>query len=73
MNIEHKAVTFEVDERLQDKVDALEKEGWHLLPDTKPTITYNLVRVVPGEGSGIVGKLLIDDSQITVIRAGEQS
>lgn len=73
MNVEHKVVTFEVDERLQDKVDALEKEGWHLPPDTKPTITYNLVRVVPAEGSGIVGKLLIDDSQITVVRAGEQS
>lgn len=77
MELEHSVHTFTIDETLQAKVDALVKEGWQLPPGTPPVAIYHLVRVkpeaAPQPGLNAIGTLLIDDSKIMVIPAGQKT
>lgn len=65
--LEFKTVTFEVDEKLQAKVQQLEAEGWR--PTGKPIMMYHLGREKQEEQGpgGALGVLRIDDSQVLVL------
>ena len=72
MQIERKTVTFDVDDELGGKVGVLNSEGWRVEAGKKPQITYELVRVVDAKPPTMgQGRLVIDDSKIIVVKAGE--
>lgn len=73
MELEQQSVTFEVDEQMQGKVDALVAQGWGMAPGVKPMATYHLVRVKPPEQQpGLaLGIMQIDDSKVFVIPAAK--
>ena len=77
MDVEHIVRSFPVDGELKEKVAALEAEGYEIIPGIPPVIVYHLARTKkpPEEHNDqphSLGKLTIDDSLITVIKAGEQ-
>lgn len=72
VKLERKSVTFDVDEFLSSKVEALSAEGWQVESGKKPQITYELARIVTEDPPSMgVGRLVLDDSKIMVIKAGE--
>lgn len=71
MDIEHTVKVFPIDATLKDNVDALVKEGWETVPGVAPVAVYHLVRAKQEQpATGVIGKLRIDDSLVTVIPAG---
>ena len=76
MELEHTTRTFPIDENLQEKVDALVKEGWELVPGVLPVAVYHLVRIkkdASAPSGQAFGKLTVDDSKIMVIPAGQKA
>ena len=71
MDIEHSIKVFPIDADLQASVQALVREGWDVIPGIPPVAVYHLVRArkeQQPQQSGL-GRLLIDDSLITVVPA----
>jgi hypothetical protein len=81
MEVEHKVVCVPIDENHQGELEALEKQGYQLIPGIPPVAVYHLARPKPAvqaEGGQITNsdgpqfKLTIDDSKIFVQKpAGE--
>ena len=74
MDVEHIVRSFPVDENLQRSVQALEAEGYQIVPGIPPVIVYHLARSKPmeqpvEEGRTALGKLTINDNLIMVIPA----
>lgn len=72
MEVERKLFTFDIDDSLTEKVEALTAEGWQIEEGKTPQITYELVRLLQSAPATMgVGRLVIDDSKVMVIKAGE--
>lgn len=74
MEVEHIVRSFPVDENLQKSVQALEAEGYQIVPGVPPVIVYHLARNKPSdkpadEPPHALGKLTINDDLIMVIPA----
>ena len=71
MEVEQKMVSFPIDEKLQENVQKLVAEGWQLNPSAPPTAVYHLMRpkAEPVMEHGSLGRLLINDDLITVLKA----
>jgi hypothetical protein len=71
MELEHIVRSFPVDDNLQKEVQALEADGWQVIPGIPPVMVYHLARakqaVVVQPESSALGRLQIDDSLIMVI------
>ena len=75
-DLEHKVVSFPIDENLQGEIDKLVKDGWNLPPGVLPVAVYQLLRVKPSDApptGQALGKLQIDDSKVMVIPAGTKA
>jgi hypothetical protein len=79
MEIEHKLVCLPIDEKQMGELQALEKQGYTLLPGIPPVTVYHLIRqkaaaeqstTKPNEPPSGPLKLTIDDSKIMVVKAG---
>ncbi|MFZ0867802.1 MAG: hypothetical protein WAN06_14215 [Candidatus Sulfotelmatobacter sp.] len=77
MDVEHIVRSFPVDESLQKQVQALESEGYQIVPGIPPVIVYHLARPKKEQPQqsqsddqpGALGKLRINDDLIMVIPA----
>ena len=58
-----------VDANMQAEITKWAAEGWQLVPGCIPQAVYQLYR--QSKVSGSMGKLVIDDSKVHVVRAGE--
>jgi hypothetical protein len=78
-SVEHRTETFSLlDPDLQNKLAQLQAEGWQIVPGTHPIAIYHLERHVvaappPQPAAAGVGRMHIDESQITIIRGGKPS
>jgi hypothetical protein len=74
MDLEHLTETIPINEKFQERVNALIADGWEILPGTEPQAIYHLVRlkkVAQAAGIGGFGALSIDESKIHIIRGGK--
>ena len=78
MDVEHIVRSFPVDEHLQGAVQALEAEGYQIVAGVPPVIVYHLARPKKPEEKpsedlpSALGKLVINDDLIMVIKAEDQ-
>ena len=72
MKIEHELKIIPVDENLAKATAELEAQGWKVLPGVKPMAIFPVVRISldPTQAAtmGGVGRLVIDDSKVDVMR-----
>jgi hypothetical protein len=61
---------LEFDDSLPQQLAALEAEGWQLLTGTKPVVIYQVGRI-KNTSMAAQGGISIDDSKVTIIRAGK--
>lgn len=72
MQIEHEVKVIPIDENFQTEVEKLRSDGWEIVPGVKPIAIYHLARLKKEEkGLGGVGRLVIDDSKVSIIPASE--
>lgn len=61
--------SFPVDANLSSELAKLQAAGWQLMPGSVPYAVYQLCR--QPQTSGNIGKLVIDESKVQIVRAGE--
>ena len=60
---------LKVDASLQAEIAKLADEGWQLVPGCEPQTVYQLCR----EPKGAHGTIVIDESKVFVVKAGQPS
>lgn len=73
MDVEFTVKVLEIDEQLQDKIQAMLAEGWQLVSGTKPVAIYHVQRMKAAAALLAVagmGGVKIDESKIHVLRKG---
>lgn len=78
MEVEHAVRVFPLDDKLQDNLREVSKEGYMAIPGITPVVVYHLVRVkglapgAPGDGGQKpMAKIAIDDTKVKILRNGE--
>jgi hypothetical protein len=62
---------FDLDDELPQKLKALEDQGWQYDRENKSTIHFNLVRNNSANELGGLGRLVIDETKVHIIRNGK--
>ena len=70
MNMEQKTFELPMDDDYQNKLLELQKEGWGIVPNTKPMVTMELCRKVPDVEMTM--QLGIDDDKVFILRPDGQ-
>lgn len=76
MQVEYSIQTIEIDEDYVTEMNKLKEAGWEQIPGFKPIAIFHLVRrieekPVPAVGGMGLGKLVIDDTKIDIVRDGK--
>ena len=73
MEVEQKIVSFPMDDKLPEKVNELVRDGWQLNPSAPAVAVYHLMREKRDVVKESIGKLLINENLIHVIKAGQST
>lgn len=73
MQVEFKVEVIEINEQMPTKLEAMQAQGWGLVPGATPVAVYHLSRATaaPVAGTQAFGTLKIDESGVQILRDGK--